>query len=74
MSEHTEDLYVSARDLNDNRRNRERLAILERRHDHLFDRVESDPSLTFDASECAALHWAVRVLRKVLADSHTVQP
>ena len=57
---------VSHRDLNDNKRNRERLAILERRHDYLADRCESNPSLTFDAAECAALFWAVRVLRQTI--------
>lgn len=59
--------FASAKDFRDNKRNRERLATLERRHDHLADRVDADPSLTFDASECAALRWAVRVLRKVIA-------
>jgi hypothetical protein len=60
--------FVSQRDLRLNKRNRERLAILERRHDHLADRVEDDSSLTYDAAECAALHWAVRVLRTVLVE------
>jgi len=59
---------VSCRDLSNNKRNRERLAILERRHDYLADRCEANPSLTFDAAECAALFWAVRVLRKTIGD------
>ena len=61
-----DDVFASAKDLRANKLNRGRLETLERRHDHLFDRVEADPSLKFDAAECAALHWAIRVLRQVV--------
>ena len=59
---------VSSRDLSNNKRNRKRLETLARRHDFLADRVDANDSLTFDAAECAALHWAIRVLRKTIGD------
>ena len=61
---------VSNRDLKNNKRNRHRLETLERRHDFLADRVDANDSLTFDAAECAALHWAIRVLRQTIGSEH----
>ncbi len=62
------DQYLRPTDFNNNKQNRERLETLERRHDHLRDRVRDNPRLTFDAAECGALHWAIRVLRSVLKE------
>lgn len=59
---------VVERDLNDNRYNRKKLEALERRRNHLRERVRSNPRLSFDAAECGALSWAIRVLREVLRD------
>lgn len=59
---------VCKKDFRLNKRNRERLAILKRRHDHLAARVNSNQSLTHDAAECSALFWAIRVLEKTLSD------
>ena len=62
------DQYTTPVDFNNNKHNRERLDTLERRHDHLKARIESNPQLTYDAQECGALNWAVRVLRTVLKE------
>jgi len=61
---------VIDRDLNDNGRNRKKLEALERRRNHLRERVKLNPRLSFDAEECGALSWAIRVLREVLRDSN----
>ena len=58
--------YLKPKNFQPNKINRRRMETLERRHDHLLDRVNADPSLKFDAAECAALNWAIRVLRDVL--------
>ena len=61
---------VSCRDLSNNKRNRKRLEILARRHDFLADRVDANDRLTFDAAEVAALHWAIRVLRRTIGSDY----
>ena len=59
---------ICEKDFRANKRNRERLAILKRRHDHLAARVNANQSLTHDAAECSALFWAIRVLEKTLGE------
>ena len=59
---------ICEKDFRTNKRNRERLAILKRRHDHLAARVNANQSLTHDAAECSALFWAIRVLEKTLGE------
>lgn len=59
---------ICEKDFRLNKRNRERLAILKRRHDHLAARVNANQSLTHDAAECSALFWAIRVLEKTLGE------
>lgn len=59
---------VCEKDFRLNKRNRERLAILKRRHDHLAARVNANQSLTHDAAECSALFWAIRVLEKTMSE------
>jgi len=52
---------ATQRDFRNNRFNRCKLEVLQRRHDHLLDR-----DLSFDKAECGSLRWALRVLREVL--------
>jgi len=61
---------VSLRDLRKNKFNHRRLDVLQRRHDHLAERVSSDSNLTFDEAERGALQWALRVLRYVLEENN----
>lgn len=57
------------KDFFNNSRNHRKIAALERRMNHLRQRVKDNPNLTFDAAECGALDWAIRILKKVL-ESH----
>ena len=59
---------ICEKDFRLNKRNRDRIAILKRRHDYLAARVNANQSLTRDAAECSALFWAIRVLEKTMSE------
>jgi|688.fasta_scaffold79896_5 hypothetical protein len=49
-----------------NKRNRKRLEALQRMHDRLYAKVNSDRASTHERAECTALFWAMRVLESTL--------